>query len=144
MKATRRARHFTEKAVDGIKILVTSKAMVDVAVDDYEQGEGDFVNSWDFKIPSDYDSAEDLVYAIARNSGVFSDKVEDYVFLDGSIQTDALVNNDNEEPSKAEIEAWKNGEETLYNAHLYLSVSCVMDEHEMTDDEAEAFGFPVY
>lgn len=142
MKATRRVRRFTEKAVDGIKILVTSKAYVDVAVDDYEQGQLDFVNSWDFDVRGEYGSAEELVKAIARNSGVFSDKVEDYSFFDGTIQTSAFVNNDNEEPSKAEIEAWKNGGETLYDASLVLRLDCVMDEHEMTEDEAEAFGFP--
>lgn len=139
-----RVRRFTEKAVTGMKILVASKAYVDVAVDDYEQGEGDFVNSWDFDVRGEYTSAEELVRAIHKETYVFSDKLSDYVFLDGNLQTDAFVNADNEEPSKSEIEAWENGEETLYNAHLAIPLSVVMNEHEMTEDEAESFGLTIY
>lgn len=134
----------TEKATEGVKILVKSKAYVEVYEDDYEEGEGDYANAWDFDVRGEYDSAEELVKAIAKNSFIFSDKVKDYSFIDSTIQTSAFVNNDNEEPSKAEIEAWKNGELKLYNAYLSVLVSCVMGEHEMTEDEAEEFGFEIY
>lgn len=126
--------------LNGVKILVRSKAFVDVAEDDYEQGEvGGYINSWDFDVRGEYTSIQQLINAIAEESYVFSKNLDDYSFYDGTLHTSAMVNNDNMEPGEYEYEAWKNGEETLYVADMRLNLE-VGSVHEMTDDEAKMFG----
>lgn len=138
------ARAITAAEGVGDKIIVKSLAYVDVTEDDYEQDAvGPYVNSWDFDVRGEYNSADELIKAIANNSYVFSDKLEDYYFMDGSLRTSAEVDVDNEIPSEGQYEAWKRGEEQLYIADMYLAVE-VGSVHEMTDDEAQAYGFQLY
>ena len=126
---------------NGAKILVRSNAFVDIMEDDYEQGAtGSYINQWDFDVRGEYDSAQALVDAIEKNSYVFSNNLQDYYVLDGALHTSATVDNDNEIPSDSQIEAWRRGEETLYKAGMYLSLE-IGAVHDMTDDEAESFGF---
>lgn len=123
-------------------------AEVEVYEDSYEEGEGAYVNSWDIDALKGmtFDTAEDLVKAIAKNSWVFSEDLADYVYIDGRIDTDATVDVNNETPSDADFVAWRKGELMLYNAHLLCGVTMVPTgtEHEMTPEEAEAFGLSVY
>ena len=126
-----------------MKIIVNTKAYVDITRDDYEQGALDYVNSWDFDVRGEYDDIQSLIDAISVNSYVFSSMLSDYYFLDGSLHTSATVNNDNEIPTESEIELWKRGEENLYIADLYLPLS-VGSVHDMTEDEASAFGLDIY
>ena len=124
-----------------MKILVTKKGTVDCYEDDYENGEGDFVNSWDFDVRGEYDSAEDLIKAIVKETYLFDFKVDEFIFTDGAIQTSDLVDEESIKADKHDIELWKKGEKTLYSANMWLPLECVSDKHKMTDDEAEEFGF---
>jgi hypothetical protein len=124
-----------------MKILVSKKGTVDCYVDDYENGEGDFVNSWDFDVRGEYDSAEDLIKAIVKETYLFDFKVNEFVFEGGSITTSDLVDEENVQADKKDIELWKKGEKTLYSANMWLPLECVYDKHRMTDDEASHFGF---
>ena len=124
-----------------MKILVTKKGVVDCYEDDYENGEGDFVNSWDFDVRGEYDSAEDLIKAIVKATYLFDFKVDEFIFTDGAIQTSDLVDEESIKADKHDIELWKKGEKTLYSANMWLHLECISDKHEMTDDEAEEFGF---
>lgn len=124
-----------------MKILVTKKGVVDCYEDDYENGEGDFVNSWDFDVRGEYDSAEDLIKAIVKETYLFDFKVDKFSFTDGAIQTSDLVDKESIKADKYDIELWKKGEKTLYSANMWLPLECVSDKHEMTEDEAEEFGF---
>ena len=127
-----------------MKILVTTKGVIETSEDDYEKGMGDYVNSWDFDVRGEYDSAEDLIKAIKKETYLFDDyDIKDFSFYDGSITTSAIVDEDNMTADKRDIEEWKKGEKMLYIADMYLSLECVSDKHEMTDDEAEEFGFPL-
>lgn len=126
-----------------MKIIVKSKGYVDVTLDDYENGALDQVNSWDFDVRGTYSTAQELIDAIANATYVFSNKIDDYYFMDGSIRTSAEVDADNDVPSDAQYEAWKRGEENLFIADLYLSIEVGSESHEMTDEEAESFGFNV-
>lgn len=123
-------------------------AEVEVAEDSYEQGELGYVNSWD--IPHlkgrEFDTIESLIQAIADETYIFSDDKQDYIYIDGRIDTDATVNDLNERPSDAEYEDWKRGEIKLYNAHLLCGLEMVPKgyTHDMTDEEAEEFGLEVY
>lgn len=125
-----------------MKILVTKKGTIEVSEDDYEKGMGDFVNSWDFDCRGEYDSAEDLIKAIQKETYLFDDyKVSDFVFYDGNIMSSDMVDEDNMKADKRDIDLWEKGEKKLYIADMFLSLECVSDKHEMTDDEAEQFGF---
>ena len=124
-----------------MKILVTKKGVVECYEDDYENGEGDFANSWDFDVRGEYDSAEDLIKAIVKATYLFDFKVNEFTFEGGSITTSDLVDEESIKADKHDIELWKKGEKTLYSANMWLPLECIYDKHRMTDDEASHFGF---
>ena len=129
-------------------LLKVQFAEVEVYQDVYDQGEKDYVNSWsiDEIKGMTFKTAADLVQAINYYSGIFSDKIEDYVYIDGRIDTDAFVNEDNDEPTPAEIQIWRNGELMLYNAHLLVGLCLVPENYEedFTEERAEEYGFSIY
>jgi len=124
-------------------------ADVEVYEDSWDEGELDYVNSWDLNHElkhKTFNTVDELVEAVAKVSYCFSNNKSDYVYIDGRISTDATVNENNEEPDKEEYAAWKSGELMLYVARLTLKVTMIpagMD-HEMTKEEAERFGLEVY
>ena len=131
--------------ITNMKIFTSGTAYVDIYEDSYEQGELGYVQTWDFPIGTEFDSAEELIKNIASSASIFSDDIRNYlVSEDGMLYSDATVNVDNEEPDEAEMEAWRRGELTLYNAHLGIALKVGSGVHEMTYDEAEAFGFDTY
>ncbi len=126
-----------------MKILVTKKGIVECYEDSYEEGEGKYVNEWDFDVKGTYDSAEDLIKAITKATYLFDFDVKDFAFDEEQsaiISTD-LVNEESIKADKHDIELWKKGEKKLYDANLWLYVQCISDKHNMTEDEAEEFGF---
>lgn len=130
--------------ISNLTIYVPSYCYVDVMVDSYEQGEGEQVNSWTFQVDDAYSSGQALINSIADASGIFSDNIDDYVVLDSSLQTDVTVNAYNEIPTEEELEAWKRGELELYVAHLWVRLQVGSATHDITDEEAEAFGLSIY
>lgn len=124
-----------------MKILVTKKGVVDSYEDSYEEGELGYARSWDFDVRGEQDSAEDLIKAIVKETYLFDFKVDEFSFMDGAIQTSDLVDEESIKADKHDIELWKKGEKTLYSANMWLHLECISDKHEMTDDEAEEFGF---
>ncbi len=130
-----------------MKILV-KLADVQVSIDDFEKGETDFVNSWvlDSLTGKRFDTVQELVEEINKDFPIFSNNIDDYIFIDGRIDTDAFVNADNDEPTPCEIEAWKVGKITLYNAHLFINLAIVPDEYEreFTEADAEKYGVSIY
>ena len=124
-----------------MKILVTKKGVVDCYEYSYEEGELGYARSWDFDVRGEYDSAEDLIKAIVKETYLFDFKVDEFIFTDGAIQTYDLVDEESIKADKHDIELWKKGEKTLYSANMWLHLECISDKHEMTDDEAEEFGF---
>lgn len=119
-------------------------AEVEVCEDSYEEGELNYVNSWDIDSlkHQEFDDINSLIEAIADASYIFTADKGDYVYIDGRIDTDATVNSDNELPSDEEYAAWRRGELMLYNAHLMVGLEMVPNgyTHDMTEEEAEAFG----
>lgn len=130
--------------IENLTIYVPSYCYVDVMVDSYEQGGGEQVNSWTFQVADGFRTAQELIDDIAESSGIFSNDINDYVVLDSSLQTDATVNAENEIPTEEELEAWKRGELELYVAHLWVRLQVGSATHDITDEEAEAFGLSVY
>ena len=141
MKMKRNRRLITAATQAGMQIIVNSKGLVDVYEDDFERGEGALVNTWEADVRGTYSSIQELISQISSYG--FSSNLEDYGFIDGRIFTDAMVDVDNDEPSEAQIEAWKRGEEQLYTARFDLPVS-VEDIRRMTEEDAEALGIGIY
>lgn len=141
MKMKRNRRSVTAATQAGMQIIVNSKGWVDVYEDDYEQGEGAHVNTWEADVRGTYSSIQELINQISSYG--FSSNLEDYGFIDGRIFTDAMVDADGDEPSEAQIEAWKRGKEQLYAARFDLPVS-VGDIRRMTEEDAEALGIGIY
>lgn len=124
-----------------MKILVTKKGYVECYESDYDEGEGNYVTTWDFDVRGEYDTAQDLIKAIVKCTGLFDFGIEEFGFIDGAISTTDLVDGESMLADKKQIELWKKGELKLYDAVMYLPLECVMDKHAMTEDEAEEFGF---
>ena len=119
-------------------------AEVDIHIDDYEKGELDYIQTFDLGINGVYSTMEDVLTAIKNTYMGFTDEPRNYCYIDGRIDTDGLVDVNNCEASESEIEEWKKGELTLYNAHLFCYIDVISDEHELTEREAEALGFEIY
>lgn len=121
-------------------------AEIEITVDNYEHGEGETINAYSLNYAlkgKTFETAGELVKAINDAEPALSDNVGDYVFIDGRIDTDALVNDDNERPEAGELEAWKAGKTNLYNLHLFVGLSLV-EEREFTETDAEKHGIEIY
>ena len=140
----RNRRRIMAATTGGLKIIVRLKGEVEIYEDSYENGEGAYVNAWDFDVRGTYDTFQDLINAIKNETYCFTNQPSNYVFLDGTIQTDAIVDEESEEPSDRQLEAWKRGEYELYAARLVLPIEVGAESHEMTEEEAEMFGISVY
>lgn len=117
----------------------------EVYEDNYDEGEGDYVNQWDMHdIKGVYDSVEDLIKEFAKWG--FSTKLENYGFFDGNggeIVSDFLCDDEGMEADKRQIEDWKNGFITLYNARLSCGVELIKSV-PMTDKDAKELGLDIY
>ena len=134
-------------ANESSKILV-KWCTVDVHEDDYEEGEGAYVQSYDLDLEGlerIYESIQALIKDIWGQSA-FSDSIRDYAFTDangGEIFSDVTLNDDNDVPSSEEIEAWKRGKLKLYNHHLSCGIELITTR-PMTNEDAEEMGLEVY
>lgn len=141
-----------------ITTYIVKYAEVEVCEDLYDEGEGNYVNSWEIQELNgrEYEDIRDLLDDIAEYSDIFTSDMDDYVYIDGRIDTDATVDVDNNIPNAAQIQMWRNGEEKLYVAHLCCGISVKetkysysnrrfreSTKHELTEDEAMGVGIPL-
>lgn len=71
--------------------------------------------------------------------------VDAWVYLDGTLQSDVLVDENNMEANESEIERWKKGDMVLYNCHVVFPISIVRyEEREPTEEEVSAEGVEIY
>ena len=117
------------------RYVVTIDADTTVYEDDYEEGEGSCVNSWEnskkvFKTTSDKISTElsialkeyienelNLDYDANDMESLFDEYTED-----DQIWLSRFVDVDNDTPSKEQIESWKQGEEKLFVQSIGMNV----------------------
>lgn len=117
------------------RYVVTIDADTTVYEDDYQNGEGSCVNSWEnskkvFKTTSDKISTElsialkeyienelNLDYDANDMESLFDEYTED-----DHIWLSRFVDVDNDTPSKEQIESWKQGEEKLYVQSIGMNV----------------------
>ena len=120
-------------------------------LDDYENGESLTPSSgWTSRDtgfenePDGYASVEEALRDVCKNE--FFDFVKenwisfgkDFGDEYGRFDGDVMVNNDNSQASKGEIEAWQKGETKLWNCHIhvYLEIRAV---REFTEEDALTF-----
>lgn len=118
-------------------------ANVDIHVDSYTEGELEYIQTFDLPITGTYDTMDDVLKAIENTYMGFTSDPKNYCYIDGRIDTDSLVDVNNYEADEDDIELWKKGELTLYNAHLMCGMSVISDEHELSENEAEELGFEI-
>ena len=133
---------------DGKGWIVAEKYYVTTEEDSFEKGviPGSYGANWDRKLKKRfYASKEELLDEIRKSDWLF-DELEDmdFEFLDGALRWSAMADEDNTPPSEGQYERFKRGEERLWIADgwlpLYWTPVCIKD---MTDDEAESFGFSI-
>ena len=122
------------------------KIFVDVYEDDYEQGEGKNVNSYEVNWLKDPQVlAKDLVKYLSEEL-YLSENPNDYAIDDdGNIHTDQLQDDDGIHVNdKATLERWKKGEEKLYNAHYYIRPLAVKNRRPSVKELSQATGIGTY
>ena len=121
--------------------LYAVKGDITVYEDSYEEGEGDYVQSYPLDIRGEY-SLKDLMKQLSYYG--FSDDPKDYMFWDengfSEIMSDCTQNDDGEEPSKSEIEQWEKGEITLYVARLSAHIYKI-GTSDLSYEDAKELGF---
>ena len=122
------------------KFLV-NKCFVDVYEDSYEEGELDWEKN--YYISFDRPCTLDELMRKLSSYG-FSDDPSDYMWWNenkySELMTDALLCEDNTEPSKRELEDWKNGELKLYTHRLSMNIQLI-DVRDLDAKDAKEFGF---
>lgn len=143
MKTNINSRHYLRSALDNGLRIITHGYECDVHEDDWEEGEGDYVNSWNGRLNGSFATKEELYKAIEKEIYL---PVNDQTcqFYDGTLQLSWNVNVDNEEPTEEEFEAWKRGEETMYILDMFIPLEVGSATHGMSDEEAESFGLNRY
>lgn len=122
------------------KFLV-NKCFVDVYEDSYEEGELDWEKN--YYISFDRPCTLDELMRKLSSYG-FSDDPSDYMWWNenkySELMTDALLCEDDTEPSKRELEDWKNGELKLYTHRLSMNIQLI-DARDLDAKDAKEFGF---
>jgi hypothetical protein len=95
------------------------------AEDSYEEGE--FTKRhvvFEKKNVGSYNNVDEMIKDLSKY-GITDNKENYQIFTEdnGRLEVDFQVNDENIEPTKKEIEKWKKGEASLYNAHVSLYVS---------------------
>lgn len=134
----------TEATNEPTFIINGGKAWVDVYEDSYEEGEGNQVSSYDISLKGSY-TLKELMKEFSYYG--FSDKPSDYGcwYENGysELMTDALLCEDNTEPSKSELESWKKGELELFTHRMscHLQIGQIKD---LNDEDMKNCGFQTW
>jgi negative regulator of sigma E activity len=108
--------------------------------DDYEQGEGELVNSYNFSYNKRVQTITEILKYITNYVRGEKFDMKNWEYEDGTARCSFLVDEDNTEPSNSQIKAWKEGKEKLYIAEVNVSITTVVGSYPTTDKEFEAEG----
>lgn len=124
-------------------VIIAKRADVDIHVDDFKEGEGEYIQSFNLRLNGEYNSIDSLIKDICDEFGERECSLGNFVFYEeqSAIGTNFLVNDDNWVADEMEIEAWKNGSETLYIADVYVPVQVATKSRDMTYDDVKDMGF---
>ena len=135
------------------KVYRIASLSTDVHVDDYEDGELEYVNGWSgheilgTTMYKDFESIADIlkllndkylyIYKDAdniKNWGIFEDPdLKDEIRFD----CDTMVDVDNNVADESDLEAWKKGKKKLFNAHSILYIKAEYVEYAPADELTE-------
>ena len=135
------------------KIYRIASLSTDVHVDDYKQGELEYVNGWSghevlgTNMYKEFDSIGDIlkmlndkylyIYKDAdniKNWGIFEDPdLKDEIRFD----CDTMVDVDNNVADESDLKAWKKGEKKLFNAHSILYIKAEYVEYASVNELTE-------
>lgn len=122
-----------------------NKAYVDVTKDDYEKGaDTSPCNCWDFSLSEHmFENLQEFIDTLKKDTGL-DIKEDDVSFFENAIRFSVMVDIDNTTPSEKQYELWRQGKETLFIADGFIPACYVPDlPQEMTDEQAEEFGFRI-
>lgn len=125
---------------------ITSGGLAEIYIDDYEQGEGKYVSSFNIDLRGKYFSLQQLISAVSNGYYCCTDNIEDWEFSadQSALQTAATVDNNYNLADERDIEKWRNGELTLYVCHLFIPVQIISKPRDVSREEAEAEGIYVW
>lgn len=135
------------------KVYRIASLSTDVHEDDYKEGELEFVNSWTGKdvlgtaMFNDFESIGAILKLLndkylyiwkdadnIKNWAIFEDPdLKDEIRFD----CDTMVDVNNSVADESDLEAWKNGEKKLYNAHSVLYVKAEYVEYAPNNELTE-------
>jgi len=95
------------------------KTYFDAFEDDYNEGEGKHVNSWDYQ--SEHDAIESALQQHFEQVGLSYD-VNFICEDDGSRYYSWTVDADSIEATQNEVEQWKQGRKQLYSLHANIKI----------------------
>ena len=132
-----------------MKIIVNTLGTIEIMKDDPEWGiNPTVIRHRTFDVRGEYDSAEGLLKAIQNEMKPFGwfqyYRPSDFSFNMGVITASDTITADGKPASESDVEMWRRKELDLYAAELklYLFVEKQVYD-EMTDEEADEFGFEV-
>jgi chemotaxis protein histidine kinase CheA len=113
--------------------------------DDYNEGEGNQVNSFGERENKSFSNVSDF-FKYINNTILYYDMNKEYFSImdDGRIVTSILVDEDNSPASKMEIEEWKKGNRKLYSANYNFYVTLTKEKTPTANELSELLGIGVY
>jgi hypothetical protein len=135
----------TGGAANGYKLTLKNWD-ADVFEDDYNEGEGEQVNSFSEKVNKSFASGEELLKYISKNV-LYKDVKKEYYSImddDGRIVTSILVDENNSAASENEIEKWKKGDKKLYSASYNFYITLTQEKTPSADELSKLLGISVY
>lgn len=105
-----------------MKTLFLIQSYHTVHIDDYNMGELDYVNTWDTEAQIYAENADQVINDYLQNHLYYNLDIKcGEVDKDANcFRTSLLVDNDNLQPTSAEVDAWKKGELTLFSMDIEL------------------------
>ena len=113
--------------------------------DDYNEGEGEQVNSFSERVNKSFSNTEDFFKYINDNVLYYNMNKEYFSIMDdGRIVTSLLVDEDNSAASKSEIGEWEKGNKKLYSANYNFYVTLTKEKTPTANELSELLGIGVY
>lgn len=104
------------------------ESLHEVYVDDYENGEGEHVNTYTLKNEVHADNPIHAVNKYLNDELNYNLGFENCEVYEGKrVDTSCLVDVDNDQPDSRMVDEWKQGRITLYANHISMFVSEVIE-----------------
>lgn len=128
---------------NNIKIFADT-CYIEAYEDGYETGEGEYIEEWTESLSGEYNNLQELIDELHDINDIYSNDLNNYVFIDGRLSSDTTTNSEYEEPTQNELNKFKNSEINLCVLHIDVPLEVGMKPHRMTEEEAENYGLSVY